>query len=112
MAVPAPRPSTLPTHAPRREARLQSLDVLRGLDVLLMLFVNEMAGVHGTPAWLRHVPPGVDGMTLTDVVFPAFLFIAGMAIPLAAGSRLGRGESRSTVWRHIAVRTTALLVMG
>jgi predicted acyltransferase len=112
MAVTAPRPSPAPDHAARRETRLHSLDVLRGLDVLLMLFVNEMAGVRDTPAWLRHVPAGVDGMTITDVVFPAFLFIAGMAIPLALGRRLARGESRMAVWHHIAVRTLALLVMG
>jgi predicted acyltransferase len=108
MAVPAPPPST----SPARDTRLQSLDVLRGLDVLLMLFVNEMAGVRATPAWLRHVPSGVDGMTITDVVFPAFLFIAGMAIPLALGRRVARGESRMAIWRHVAVRTAALLIMG
>ena len=53
-----------------------------------MLFVNEMAGVKDTPAFLRHLPATADGMTITDVVFPAFLFITGMAIPLALGARL------------------------
>jgi heparan-alpha-glucosaminide N-acetyltransferase len=110
LAVPAPRRST--ERAFERAPRLQSLDVLRGLDVLLMLFVNEMAGVRQTPAWLRHVPAGVDGMTITDVVFPAFLFISGMALPLALGSRLARGESKLAAWRHVALRTVALLVMG
>jgi heparan-alpha-glucosaminide N-acetyltransferase len=80
--------------------------------VLLMLFVNEMAGVAGTPAFLLHMPKGVDGMTLTDVVFPAFLFILGMSIPPALTGRLGRGPAPSTVWRHVLVRTTALLVLG
>jgi predicted acyltransferase len=55
-----------------------------------MLFVNEMAGVKDTPAFLRHMPRSADGMTITDVVFPAFLFITGMAIPLA----LARGSAR------------------
>jgi predicted acyltransferase len=77
-----------------------------------MLFVNEMAGVRGTPAFLRHMPATADGMTLTDVVFPAFLFITGMAIPLALGGRLGRGEPRSLVWRHVLARTAALLAIG
>jgi predicted acyltransferase len=91
---------------------LLSLDVLRGLDVLLMLFVNEMAGVAGTPAFLQHVAPGVDGMTITDVVFPAFLFITGMAIPLALGARLRRGDARGAVWRHVWTRSLALVVIG
>jgi heparan-alpha-glucosaminide N-acetyltransferase len=92
--------------------RLQSIDLLRGLDVLLMLFVNEMAGVSGTPAFLLHMPRGVDGMTLTDVVFPAFLFILGMSIPPALAGRLQRGEPLSSVWRHVLLRTGALLVLG
>lgn len=93
---------------PRRET---SIDLVRGADVLLMLFVNEMAGVHGTPAWLRHVSADADGMTITDVVFPAFLFITGMAVPFALGGRRQRGEV-GAVWRHILTRSLALLVMG
>jgi predicted acyltransferase len=89
-----------------------SLDLLRGADVWLMLFVNEMAGVKGTPAFLRHMPASADAMTITDAVFPAFLFITGMAIPLALGARLSRGDSRAAVWRHVLGRTAILLVLG
>jgi heparan-alpha-glucosaminide N-acetyltransferase len=91
---------------------LLSVDLLRGLDVLLMLFVNEMAGVTDTPAFLRHVAPDVDGMTLTDLVFPAFLFITGMSIPLALGARLLAGNARTRVVRHVAVRSASLIVIG
>src|SRR3954470_6436567 len=95
-----------------RPGRVLSLDLTRGLDVWLMLFVNEMAGVQGTPAFLRHTPSAQDGMTITDVVFPAFLFITGMAIPLALGARLARGETPSRVWRHVMGRTASLLAIG
>ncbi len=95
-----------------RPARVLSIDLLRGADVWLMLFVNEMAGVKATPAFLRHMPAAADGMTITDVVFPAFLFITGMAIPLALGARLRRGDSRGAVWRHVLGRTATLLVLG
>ena len=95
-----------------RAPRLLSVDLVRGLDVLLMLFVNEMAGVTGTPAFLRHVGPQVDGMTLTDVVFPAFLFITGMSIPLALGARLGAGEPRAEVVGHILIRSLSLIAIG
>ncbi|HEU0108761.1 MAG TPA: DUF5009 domain-containing protein, partial [Vicinamibacteria bacterium] len=95
-----------------RPARVLSIDLLRGADVWLMLFVNEMAGVKATPAFLRHMPAAADGMTITDVVFPAFLFITGMAIPLALGARLRRGDSRAAMWRHVLGRTVTLLVLG
>jgi heparan-alpha-glucosaminide N-acetyltransferase len=92
--------------------RVLSIDLLRGADVWLMLFVNEMAGVKATPAFLRHMPASADSMTITDVVFPAFLFITGMAIPLALGARLRRGDPRAAVWRHILGRTATLLLLG
>jgi heparan-alpha-glucosaminide N-acetyltransferase len=119
MTPPAAVPTTAhaletapPAPAAVRSPRLLSVDLVRGLDVLLMLFVNEMAGVTGTPAFLRHVPANADGMTITDVVFPAFLFITGMAIPLAVGARLRRGHTRAQVWWHIVTRSLALVVIG
>ena len=95
-----------------RAPRVLSIDLLRGADVLLMLFVNEVAGVTGAPAFLLHKPSDVDGMTITDLVFPAFLFIVGIVIPFALGGRLRRGEPRGEVWRHVLTRALALVVMG
>jgi heparan-alpha-glucosaminide N-acetyltransferase len=93
--------------------RILSVDLLRGLDVWLMLFVNEMAGVTGTPAFLKHFQPhDGDGMTITDLVFPAFLFIVGLAIPLALGGRRRRGEPVVALWRHVLLRTLAMLIIG
>jgi predicted acyltransferase len=95
-----------------RPARVPSVDLLRGADVLLMLFVNEVGEITGGPRFLLHTPPDQDGMTITDVVFPAFLFITGISIPLALGARLRRGEGRWAVWRHVLARTLSLLVLG
>jgi len=96
----------------RGAARVASIDLLRGLDVLLMLFVNEVAHVAGAPAFLRHKGLAGDGMTITDLVFPAFLFVVGMAIPLALGSRLAQGEQPLAVFRHVVTRSAALVVIG
>lgn len=96
----------------QRPTRALSIDLLRGADVLLMLFVNEVAGVEGAPDFLRHVGADADGMTVTDLVFPAFLFVVGTAIPLALGGRLRRGQAPLAVWRHVVTRATALVVMG
>jgi heparan-alpha-glucosaminide N-acetyltransferase len=68
--------------------------------------------VTGAPAFLRHRPSDFDGMTITDLVFPAFLFIVGIAIPFALGGRLRRGQAPGEVWRHVVLRSLALVVMG
>src|SRR5262245_22140749 len=93
-------PSALPAD------RIESIDALRGLTILVMIFVNDLAGVKGAPAWMKHVyPHDADGMTFVDVVFPAFLFIVGMSIPFGLGRRLDRGEPLGKIWRHIITRT-------
>jgi predicted acyltransferase len=80
--------------------------------MLVMILVNDLAGVHGLPWWTYHMPPGVNGMTYVDVVFPAFLFILGMAIPLAVRKRLQMGDSMPRLWGHILLRTASLVVLG
>lgn len=93
--------------------RVISVDVVRGLTILAMIFVNDLAGVADTPAWLKHHHPlRGDGMTLVDVVFPAFLFIVGLAIPIALNARRRHGEGVGEILRHTAQRTVSLLVIG
>jgi predicted acyltransferase len=94
-----------------RGARVASIDALRGLTILLMIFVNDLGPA--APGWMRHIqPPNADGMTLADVVFPAFLFIVGVSIPIAFERRLQAGESRMRLVGHILLRTASLLIMG
>lgn len=97
---------------PAGGGRVLSLDIFRGLTMLVMIFVNDLASVHGLPWWNYHMPPHVNGMTYVDVVFPAFLFILGMAIPLAVRRRLALGDSMPRLWGHILLRTASLVVIG
>ncbi|HRD43815.1 MAG TPA: DUF5009 domain-containing protein, partial [Ferruginibacter sp.] len=53
-----------------------------------------------------------DGMGLADTVFPAFLFVVGMSIPLAVANRRSKGDTNTRVLTHILLRSIALLVMG
>jgi len=92
--------------------RLHSLDILRGLIILTMLFVNDVAGVHGVPWWMSHAPTRGGYMTFVDLVFPAFLFMVGMALPFALGRRLAKGEPARKLWGHITLRTFSLVVLG
>ena len=94
------------------QLRLRSLDVFRGLVILAMLFVNDIAGVQGVPEWLKHADFRSNGMTVVDVVFPAFLFMVGMALPFALGKRLETGASLGRVWAHIGIRSGGLMLLG
>ncbi|MBX7246442.1 MAG: DUF5009 domain-containing protein [Candidatus Sumerlaeaceae bacterium] len=100
---------TAPTLPP---TRLASMDAFRGLTILIMIFVNDVAGVKGIPWWMKHADTKDDFMTFVDLVFPAFLFIVGMAIPFAIGRRRERGEALWRVWAHVLVRTAGLLIVG
>ena len=92
--------------------RLKSIDILRALTMLLMIFVNDLWSLTDIPAWLEHKAADEDGMGLSDVVFPAFLFIVGLSIPHAIKARLKKGDSKLLIIRHIIERTLALLIMG
>ena len=80
--------------------------------MLVMIFVNDLASVHGLPWWNYHMRPHMNGMTYVDAVFPSFLFILGMAIPLAVRKRLEAGDSMPRLWGHILIRTFSLIVLG
>jgi predicted acyltransferase len=93
-------------------ARIASVDTLRGLFITLMIFVNDLAGAPHAPSWLKHVGIDADAMHLPDLVFPAFLFIAGVSIPLAFSRALAQGQTRRQLLGKVLLRTAALLVMG
>ena len=84
--------------------------------MFMMIFVNDLAGAGKiVPDWMVHFSDrhrGGSGMTFVDLVFPAFLFIVGMSVPLALGGRLAKGQP---VWKalgHVALRTMSLLLIG
>ncbi len=92
--------------------RIESIDIIRGITILVMIFVNDIIGVPGTPGWMKHMPSGIDGMTFVDLVFPAFLFIIGMAMPFSIGRRLQKDADLWPTWKHILVRIFGLLIIG
>jgi predicted acyltransferase len=97
---------TFPSH------RIASIDIVRALTIVLMIFVNDLWSLRDIPHWLEHVPAEADGMGLSDVVFPAFLFIVGMSIPFAVNNRKKKGETQGEIIGHILMRAGALLIMG
>jgi predicted acyltransferase len=102
------------------EPRLRSLDIFRGLTIAGMILVNNAGDWGHTFAPLEHAK--WHGWTLTDLVFPFFLFIVGVAIPFALGRRaLGAGEEpasarevtdRRALHRKIWRRAALLFALG
>jgi heparan-alpha-glucosaminide N-acetyltransferase len=100
---------------PAPGTRRLSVDALRGCVIALMVFVNSVAGMPGAPGWSQHLPARVDGYTLTDLVFPWFLFLVGVSIPLSLGKHLDAGWSWGSRWAaftRILPRVLGLLVLG
>jgi predicted acyltransferase len=93
-------------------SRILSIDIFRGLTMAVMIFVNEVSEVRGLPWWTYHARAWEDRMTYVDMVFPFFLFAAGMSMPLAVRQRLKRNPSTPALCLHIFSRVLGLLVLG
>lgn len=96
--------------APVTRTRLSALDAWRGLTVLLMLLVNNVALGEYTPAQLMHAHFG--GITLTDLVFPWFLFCAGAALPFSQAAMQKAGVTGWALYRRLLTRAALLYLMG
>jgi len=91
--------------------RISSIDIMRGLTLVLMLFVNDL-NMNIAPAWLGHMTAEFDGMGLADWVFPGFLFLVGMAIPFSFSKRFSSGQSTYDISKHILTRFISLIIIG
>jgi predicted acyltransferase len=90
--------------------RLLSLDAFRGATIAGMLLVNNP----GT--WSAIYPPFKHaewhGWTFTDLIFPFFLWIVGLAMTLSFAKRLERGDSRSRLMIHVLRRSVIIFALG
>src|SRR5277367_1359931 len=93
-------------------SRLASIDIFRGLTMVVMIFVNDLDSVRGLPWWTHHMKANVDAMTYVDMVFPFFLFIVGLLLPLAIRQRWKKRPSVPALWGHVLVRSISLVVLG
>jgi predicted acyltransferase len=90
--------------------RLVSLDVLRGATIAAMILVNN-PGSWAHIYWpLEHAE--WNGWTPTDLIFPFFLFIVGVAMTFSFAARLNRGMGRGQLAWHVFTRSLILFAIG
>jgi predicted acyltransferase len=103
--------------APRR---LLSIDALRGLDMVWIVGGSSLLAVWAEATrweWLQALEAQChhvewNGFRLWDLVFPLFLFLAGVSLPFSLGRRLDGGASRAAMYRHVGVRALLMVLLG
>ena len=114
-----PKTVVAPPASPASE-RLFSLDALRGFDMFWIMggdaFVQEMAKTTGSPFWqgfatqLEH--PAWNGFHMYDLIFPMFLFMAGVSTPFSIGRQLEKGKSKRELLLRVIRRGLILVFLG
>jgi predicted acyltransferase len=93
-----------------KPGRVLSVDVLRGLTIALMILVNDPGDWDHVFSQLDHAQ--WNGWTLTDMVFPTFLFLVGASIVFSMSARQARGDCRKTLAGHAFVRAGKIFLLA
>jgi len=117
-ATPAVAEPSLAQPAPVK--RLLSLDTLRGFDMFWIMGGEEIFHVLAKTtgaAWAvllaeQFVHPDWNGFAPYDLIFPLFIFMAGVSTPFSLGSRLEKGASRAELARKVISRGLILVLLG
>lgn len=100
--------------------RLYSLDALRGFDMMWIMgaegIVQGLAKATGSPFWeafsVQMVHPAWNGFHFYDLIFPLFLFLAGVATPYSVGRELEKGKSKGELLFRVIKRGMILVLLG
>ncbi len=90
--------------------RLISLDMLRGLTIALMIVVNDPGSWDHIYWPLAHAE--WHGITITDFVYPFFLFIVGVSIVLSSHKQLNAGADKKKMRKKIWIRSIKIFALG
>lgn len=103
-----------------KKGRLYSLDALRGFDMFWIMgggsIFQAIAKATGSPFWegvavqLEH--PAWNGFHFYDLIFPLFLFMAGVSTPYSVGREIEKGKSRSQLLLRVIKRGLILVLLG
>merc|ERR1719507_949020 len=89
------------------KVRLRSLDTLRGVAITIMIFVNDGGGGYW---FMEHAT--WNGLYVADLVFPWFIWIMGVCIPMSVRSTIKRETPVRTVVWTVTIRSIKLFLLG
>jgi len=100
--------------------RLYSLDALRGFDMFWIMGAEDifhgLAKATRSPFWealsIQFTHPAWDGFHVYDLIFPLFLFMAGVSTPYSVGRELEKGKSRQLLMLRVIRRGLILVILG
>lgn len=90
--------------------RLLAIDVFRGLTITAMILVNNPGSWQHIYRPMRHAQ--WHGWTLTDLIFPFFIFIVGISIQLSGQRLLAAGVTAKIILKQALIRSIKLLLLG
>jgi predicted acyltransferase len=108
--IAAPVSNALAATDVARAGRMVSLDVFRGITIAAMILVNDPGSWSHIYTPLEHAE--WNGWTPTDLIFPFFLFIAGVSMTLSFASRAARGVGRGSLAIHVVRRSVLIFAIG
>jgi len=100
--------------------RLYSLDALRGFDMFWIMGADEilytLRDSTKSPFWTsvanQFEHPFWNGFHLYDLIFPLFLFMAGVSTPFSVGRELEKGKTREQLLWRVIKRAFILVLLG
>jgi predicted acyltransferase len=112
--------NTAPDDINAAPTRLFSLDALRGFDMFWIMGGEEifhtMAKATKSPFWEaianQFTHPDWNGFHLYDLIFPLFLFMAGVSTPFSVGRELEKGKSKKQLVLRVIKRALILVLLG
>ena len=100
--------------------RIHSVDALRGFDMFWIVGGNilllQLAKLYDW-TWLKWATtqlhhPVWEGFTFFDLIFPLFLFLAGVSMPISLGKKIDQGASKTSLLRKVTFRSIILILLG
>ncbi len=115
-----PEQKLIPLESNFTSQRLYSLDALRGFDMFWIMGAEEIfhltAKATNAPFWTvianQFTHPAWNGFHFYDLIFPLFLFIAGVATPYSVGRELQKGKTKNEVLWRVVKRGLILVILG
>lgn len=102
------------------ESRLLSLDTLRGFDMFWIIggeeLIHTLSKLYPNSFWIQFSKqlehPYWNGFTFYDLIFPLFIFLAGVSTPFSIGKALNDGKSKKEILLKVLKRGLILFLLG